>query len=35
MSDPIELLDSYFEASAARERQLRISKPTDQSARWP
>src|ERR1017187_9510311 len=33
MSDPTELLDSYFEASAARERQLRIRKPAPQSAR--
>jgi predicted SAM-dependent methyltransferase len=33
MGDPRELLDSYFEAAAARERQLRITKPTDQSAR--
>ena len=33
MGDPRELLDSYFEASAARERQLRLTKPTDRSAR--
>jgi predicted SAM-dependent methyltransferase len=33
MGHPREVLESYFEASATRDRQLRMSKPTDQRAR--
>lgn len=33
MGHPREMLESYFQASAARDRQLRRRKPTDQRAR--
>ena len=33
MGDPRELLDSYFRTSEAKQRQLRSTKSTDQSAR--
>jgi predicted SAM-dependent methyltransferase len=33
VGDPRELLDSYFDASQARQHQLRVTKPTDMKAR--